>query len=217
MINHRALAAFARGQEWEGRHNPSKAIMAYRQAAAIEPDWADPHRRLAWLFFDSGRYDEATNVFRRLEQLLPAGDHSTGNWLHLIEQIQMGALERAAYDDYVAARDLSEEQFEEKIALCQNALGLNPTYAAPYTILGKALLAKGHPNQARAALERGLALTPRPYTRAQLLFNLGNVLLAIGQRDEALATFRQVVELDANPTATRFASIQLDAGADGRI
>jgi tetratricopeptide (TPR) repeat protein len=217
MINHRALAAFERGQEWEGRHNPSKAIKAYHQAVAIEPDWADPHRRLGSLFFDSGRYDEAADAFRRLEQLLPAGDRSIDDWLHVIKQLQMGALERAAHDDYVAARDLPEEQFDEKIALCQKALGPNPTYAAPYDILGKALLAKGHPNQARAALERGLACGPRPFTRATLLFNLGNVLLATGQRDEALATFRQIVELNANPTATRFAAIQLDAAADGRI
>jgi tetratricopeptide (TPR) repeat protein len=169
------------------------------------------------LFFDMGRYDEAADAFRQLAPLLPAGDRSTDNWLHVIKQIQTGTLERAAYDDYAAARDLPEEKFEEKIALCQNALAPNPTHAAPYAVLGKALLAKGHPNQARTTLERGLECGPRPFTQAELLFNLGNVLLTIGQRDEALEIFRRVVELNANPTATRFAAIQLDAAADGRI
>ncbi len=106
---------------------------------------------------------------------------------------------------------------DEQIDLCQKALGLNLTYAAPYAVLGRALLAKGQPNQARTVLERGLAFNPSTYVRAELLFNLGNVLLVTGQREEALGAFRQVVALNANPTATRFAGKQLDAAADGRI
>ena len=101
--------------------------------------------------------------------------------------------------------------------LCRKALGINPTFAAPYTVLGKVLLAKGNPNQARAVLERGLTCDPTPFTRAMLLFNLGTVLLVSGLRDEALATFRQVVALDANLAASRFAATQLEAASAGRI
>jgi hypothetical protein len=50
-----------------------------------------------------------------------------------------------------------------------------------------------------------------------LLFDLGNVLLASGQRDKALTFFRQVVELNANLSATRFATLQLEAAASRRI
>lgn len=217
MISHRARDAFERGQEWEDRGNPTRALGAYREAAAIAPDWPDPQRCLGAIYLEMGRYDEAVAAYRQIKSLLPPGDDSVEDLLYVIEQIQSGKLDRAAYDYYVAARSLPDDKVDEKMALSQKALGLNPNYAAPYAVLGRALLAKGHPNQARTVLERGLACTAPSYTRADLLFNLGNVLLVGGQRDEALTAFRQVVELNANPTATRFASKQLTAAAEGRI
>jgi protein O-GlcNAc transferase len=217
MISHRALGAFERGDEWEGRGNTSKAISAYREAIAIEPDWVDPHRRLGAIFFDLRRYDEAAATFRQALPLLPPGDGSVDDMLYVIERIQNGEINKAAYDHFVTARDLPDERMDEKIALCRQALGLNPSFAAPYEVLGKALLTQGHPNQARAVLERGLACDASPFTRAMLLFNLGNVLLITAQRDKALQAFRQVVDLNANPTATQFAGRQLEAAASGRI
>jgi tetratricopeptide (TPR) repeat protein len=217
MISHRALGAFERGDEWEARGNTSKAISAYREAIAIEPSWVDPHRRLGVIFFDLHRYDEAAATFRQARPLVPAGDGSVDDMLYVIERIQSGELNKAAYDYFVTARDLPDDQLDEKIGLCRQALSLNPGFAAPYEVLGKALLAKGSPNQARAVLERGLACETSPFTRAMLLFDLGNVLLIAGQRDKALQVFRQAVDLNANPTATQFAGRQLEAAASGRI
>jgi tetratricopeptide (TPR) repeat protein len=217
MISQRAQRAFERGQEWEERGNPTKAINAYHEAVAIEPDWAEPHQRIGALYLELGRYDEAAVAYRRAKQLIPPGDGSIDDLLDVIDLIQRGALEPAAYRYYVEARDLPYEQLGDKMALCQKALQINPTFAAPYTVLGKVLLIKGHPNQARAVLERGLACTPTPFTRAMLLFDLGNVLLTSGQRGEALAAFRQAVELNANPPVTRFATMQLQAATAGRI
>jgi len=217
MISHRALGAFERGNEWEGRGNTAKAISAYREAIAIEPAWVDPHRRLGAIFFDMRRYDEAAVTFRQARPLLPPGDGSVDDILSVIERIESGELNKVAYDHFVTARDLPDERVDDKIALCRQSLGLNPGFAAPYEVLGKALLAKGHPNQARAVLERGLACDASPFTRAMLLFNLGNVLLVAAQRDRALQVFQQVVDLNANPTATQFAGRQLEAAASGRI
>jgi len=217
MHSQRAQAAFERGQEWEARGNLPKAINSYREATAIEPDWVEPHRRLGALFFATSRYDEATVAYRQAQPLLPRGDGSVDDLLYVIGQIQQGELDPAAYRYFVQAFDLPDEQLDEKMALCQKALKLNPSFAAPYAVLGKVLLAQGQPSQARAVLERGLACAPSPFVRAMLLFNLGNILLTGGQRDEALALFRQVVALNANPTATRFADKQLQAAQAGRI
>ena len=217
MISHRALGAFERGEEWEARGNTSKAISAYREAIAIEPSWVDPHRRLGAIFFDLHRYDEAAATFRQARPLVPAGDGSVDDMLYVIERIQSGELNKAAYDYFVTARDLPDDQLDDKIGLCRQALSLNPGFAAPYEVLGKALLAKGNPNQARAVLERGLSCETSAFTRAMLLFDVGNVLLIAGQRDKALQVFRQVVDLNANPTATQFAGRQLEAADSGRI
>jgi superkiller protein 3 len=217
MISHRARAAFARGQEWEERGDLDKAINAYREAAAIEPDWVVPHQCMGSLYLEMSRYDEAAAAFRQAKLIAVPGDGSIDDTLHVIGLIQKGVLDPTAYRYYVMARDLPDEQLDEKMALCQQALGLSPGYAAPYGLVGKVLLAQGRPNQARAVLERGLTCEPTPFMRAAILFNLGNVLLASGQRDEALARFRQVVELDANPSVAHFAMMQLEAAAAGRI
>jgi len=217
MISHRAQAALERGQEWEERGNLPKAIKAYLEAAAIEHDWKVPHRRLGVLYLEMDRYDEAAAAFRQAKRLVPPGDGSIDDLLDVIDLIQAGALKPAAYRHYVMARDMPDDQLDQKMAWCQEALNLNPTFAPPYAVLGKVLLAKGHPNQARVVLERGLACNPPPFTQATLLFNLGNVFLASGLRDEALDSFRQAVELNAIPSVTRFSTIQLEAATAGRI
>lgn len=217
MISHRARAAFERGQQWEERGDLDKAINAYREAAAIEPDWVVPHQCMGTLYLETSRYDEAAAAFRQARLIAIPGDGSIDDMLHVIAMIQKGLLDPTAYRYYVMAQDLPDEQLDEKMALCQRALGLSPGYAAPYGLVGKVLLAKGHPNQARAVLERGLTCDPTPFTRAAILFNLGNVLLASGQRDKALDLFRRVVELEANPAVAHFAMMQLEAAAAGRI
>jgi len=217
MISQRAQSAFERGQEFEARGDLTRAISAYREAIAIQSDWAVPYQCLGALYLGMGRYDEAAATFRQAKLIPLPGDGSVDDMLHVLDQMQKGALNPAAYRYYVMARDLPEEQLDEKRALCQKALSLNPNYAAAYAELGKVLLAQGYPNQARTVLERGLACDPTPFTRALLLFNLGNVLLASKLRGEALAAFRQVLELDANLSATRFAWIQLEAATAGRI
>lgn len=217
MISQRARAALERGQEWEERRNPTKAIKAYREAIAIEPDWAVPYQCLGTLYLELGRYDDAAAVYRQVNLVPVPGDRSCDDMLDVIERLQNGTLDPTAHRYFVMARDLPDEELDEKIVLCRKALSLNPDYAAPYGVLGRALLAQGHPNQARAVLERGLACNPTPFTQATLLFNLGNVLLASGQRTGALAAFQQVVWLDADLTATQFATRQLEAAAAGRI
>jgi tetratricopeptide (TPR) repeat protein len=217
MISHRARAAFERGQEWEERGDLTKAIHAYREAIAIEPDWAVPYQSMGTLYLQTGRFDEAATAYRQARLIPLPGDGSIDDMLYVIGMIQKNALDPAAYRYYVRARDLPDEELDEKMALCREAISLNPRYAAPYWIVGRVLLARGNPNQARAVLERGLTYDSTPFTRAALLFNLGNVLLVTGQREEALAAFRQVVELDANLEATRFATAQLEAAAAGRI
>lgn len=213
MSSQRAQAAFQRGQEWEGQENPTEAINAYREAIAIEADWVAPYQRLGALLLELGRYEQALAAYQQAKPLMPPGDGSIDDLIQMIEQIQTNQLDPAALRYYIMARDLPDEQIDDKMTLCQNALGLNLSFAAPYAEIGKILLDKEQLNQARAVLERGLAYNPSPFVRAQLLFHLANTLLFSHQLAEALATFRQVVELAANPIVTRAAAEQIEKAA----
>lgn len=216
MISRRAQLAFKRGQEWEERENSVKAINAYREAIAIEPDWLEPYQRLGVLFLELGRYEEALVTYRQVEPLAPPGDGSIDDLLHVLGQIQADSLDPAAYRYYTMARDMPDEQLDKKMNLCQKALSLSPAFAAPYAELGRILLAKGQLGQARAVLERGLAFDSSPFTQAALLFYLGHVLLLSHQYGGALDAFRQAAELDANPFITQLAVKQVeDAAAAG--
>jgi len=216
MISERAQLAFKRGQEWEERDNPAKAIKAYREAAAIETNWLMPFQRLGILFLTLGRYNEALATYRLIKPLAPPGDGSIDDFIYVLGQIQADQLDPAAFRYYVMARDMPDEQLDKKMSLCQKALGLSSTFAAPYAEIGKVLFAKGQLNQARAVLERGLFLDSSPFTQALLLFHLGHTLLFSYQYGEALTAFRRVIELNANPSATQVAAKQLeDAAAVG--
>jgi tetratricopeptide (TPR) repeat protein len=213
MISQSAQAAFQQGQEWEDQKNPAEAINAYREAAAIESGWVAPYQRLGALFLELGQYEQALAACQQAKPLMPSGDGSMDDLIYVIQQIQANQLDPAAYHYYALARDLPDEQVEDKMTLCQNALGLNLSFAAPYAEIGKILLEKEQLNQARAVLERGLAYKPPPFVQAQLLFHLANTLLFSFQFGEALAAFHQVVGLDANPRLTKAAAKQIEQAA----
>jgi tetratricopeptide (TPR) repeat protein len=211
MISQHAQTAFKRGHDWEERENPDKAINAYHEAIAIEPDWVAPHQRLGMLYLGLGRYDEAMVACQQARPLVPAGDGSVDDLVHVLGQIQSDLLDPSAYHYYVMARDMPDEQLDDKMALCQKALSLSQSFAPPYAEMGRILLVKGQLNQARVVLERGLDYNPSPYAKALLLFYLGHVLLRNRQFGEALSAFRQVVALDANLSVTGLAAMQLEA------
>jgi superkiller protein 3 len=211
MISQHAQTAFKRGYDWEERENPDKAINAYREAIAIEPDWIAPHQRLGILYLGLGRYDEAMVACQQARSLAPAGDGSVDDLVYVLSQIQSDLLDPTAYHYYAMARDMPDEQVDDKMSLCQKALGLNQGFASPYAELGRILLTKGQLNQARVVLERGLAYNPSPYIRSLLLFYMGHVLLRSRQFEDALSAFRQVVALDANLSVTGLAAMQIEA------
>ncbi len=210
MISQRAQAAFQRRQEWEEQENLTEAINTYREAVAIETNWVAPYQRLGALLLELGQYDEALAACQQAKPLMPPGDGSIDDLIHVIQQIQANQLDPAAYRYYIMSRDLPDEQVDDKMTLCQNALGLNLSFAAPYAEIGKILLDKDQFNQARAVLERGLAYNPSPFVRAQLLFHLANTLLFSRQLNEALVAFRQIVELAANPLVAKAAAKQIE-------
>ena len=55
---------FKLGLVFEGLGDPKEALSCYQQALAINPDYVQAHRKLAELFFDLGRFDDAIQEFQ---------------------------------------------------------------------------------------------------------------------------------------------------------
>jgi tetratricopeptide (TPR) repeat protein len=93
---------------------------------------------------------------------------------------------------------LKQGKLAEAIAELQQAVTLDPTYAAAFRNLGYALDRAGQGDEAIAAYRRALALEPRD---ALTLNNLGVLYDKAGRYDEAFAAFEQAAHADpSSPT-----------------
>jgi len=149
---------------WEG------AEESFRLAIQSNPNHREAHRELGWLFSRIGRFEEALAEMKQAHQLDPSSVITTGSGL--------------------AVAYFFGGQYDQAIEQCRKAIQIDSTYAVPYLFLGRAYLLKGMYNEAIAALEKVVALSPRPYTVAYL----GNAYAVSGRREEALRLLGELKE-----------------------
>ena len=149
------------------------AATGYRQALALEPDYAEACYRLSVVLTALGRYDEALACCRRTLELspaLPEASYNLGNVLY-----------------HLARHDEAAESY-------WRAVQLRPDYVEAQCNLGLAAYQLGRLDLAEASYRRALALKP---THAETHINLGVLQGLLVQADAADASFRKA--LDADP------------------
>src|SRR5262249_6716670 len=139
-----------------GRHE--EALAAFEEAASADP--FDPHSRYlgAFTLLHLGRYAEAADRYRTVEEVAPGGVHCRADpWV--AGRVPRGRLD---HDDFVALTLLEDGQGppKEKVALADRLLARRPDLPAAHLHWAKALAALGRAPDARAALEAGLAAGP---------------------------------------------------------
>lgn len=150
------------------RGDVRKAIELYREVAQKSPESVLAAHGLGYGLVRAGQFDEAAVAFRRLLELDP-GSADGRNALAFIFAVTGDSLERA--------EELAEE-----------ALELDPRLSAYwYDTLGWVRYRRGRHEEALQALRLSEESLPPddPSTRAENLYHIGAVLMALGRNDEA--------------------------------
>jgi tetratricopeptide (TPR) repeat protein len=161
---------------WVGQGKWDKAIVQYRKALAVKPNYVDAHVNLGVALERRGRLDEAIAHYRQALAINP-------NFVNAY--VNLGAaLER-------------QGRLDEAAAQCRKALEIAPNCVGAHVNLGMVLRRQGRLDEAIAQYLKALAIS----SSADAHVNLGAVLAWQGKFDEAAAHFRQALEID--PTHTR--------------
>lgn len=168
----RGLAALA-----GSRHRFREMLALARRALALEPQSADVHGILGDALLELGRYREAFAAFDRLAALKPSA----------------GAYARVAY-----ARELRGDRDGalEAIELAIDSAATGEPSALMRTLAGNLLLAQRRLDDASTRYREALAFEPG---YAAALSGLGDVAVARGKHEAALALYREAARGSAAP------------------
>lgn len=146
-----------------------EAILASNVSAAANPRYATECARLrAEAHMALGEMDLAEAIYREILEIRPLG------WA------QLG----------LARCQFQQGQLPETVETLQHLIDENPRFMAAYDLMARTQQALGQPEEARAALEAAVSISPHMVRR---LRHLGQLALATGDTEAAEKTFRQVV------------------------
>jgi serine/threonine protein kinase/Flp pilus assembly protein TadD len=151
-------------------HRIDQALEGYQAAIAAAPNWADPYRARAYLYWREKRYEEALDGYDRAIELAPNWGYSRFNRGQLL-------LELERFDEALS-------EFEQVLELGVEGQNLRWDQA-------RALQRLGREQEALGVLAGYLEEHPSDLSTLQrqaiLLFNLGRL-------DEAIASLNQAIE-----------------------
>lgn len=154
-----------------------EAMLHYREAIRLKPDYVEAHNNLADDLQRAGRLPEALAEIGEAVRLKPGNAearYNQGNALYALGRVP------------------------EAIASFQEALRLRPAYAEARTNLGVAYFAQGRTGEAVACYEEAVRIDPA-YAVAQ--YDWGNALAETGRPAEAIAHYETAVRLDPRNAA----------------
>jgi tetratricopeptide (TPR) repeat protein len=206
----------------EGR--PDAALVQYREAIELKPDYAEAHNNLGTALVQLGRIDEGSAEYAEAMRLKPAYNDPYNNLgVALIQKNDVaGAI--AEFAHAVAALPRSPEahfnlgqsllragRTDEGLAEYRRAHELGLDGALYHNDLGNGLAAAHRLDEAEREYLAALRLQP---DYAEAYANFGLALSQQGRFPEALAQFRRSLELKPELTSVRFdyANVLVRAG-----
>ncbi|MGE0876623.1 MAG: tetratricopeptide repeat protein, partial [Burkholderiales bacterium] len=149
------------------------AILCYRFALALDPNFAAASGNLGIALLAQGRIDEAIGQFRHALSCHPESAEALNNLGNALA---------------------CQGKVDEGLQFLRKAVSIAPDYALAYSNMGNALGAAGRPADAIACHETALELEP---DHPKWLANLGKALSNFGKIDEAAAAYRRAVHIDS--------------------
>ncbi len=165
------------------------AIRLFREAAALDPEFAAAHAHLAYGLSASVLLGFAGDTEKAVASARAAAEHAVS--LDPNESVAHSALGRV---------HIFAGETEMAIGEMQTAISINPNYARGHYGLGWAYqYGAGQSEQALPHLDTALRLSPRDPWRWLTLMVKGMALRALGRHDEAIAHCRQACQLPGIP------------------
>jgi len=159
------------GHALDARDAEDEAEAAFRKALDLNPNFAQAHNNLGGLLQGYDKLEEAEACYRRALEIAPDFTEALANLVDVL---------------------VHQDRNQEAIEIGQRALGLDPGMACLHMSLGNAHNNLEDFEEAEACYGRSLKAQP---DHAESLRNLGHVLERQGRIEEAVASFRQAVEL----------------------
>jgi Tfp pilus assembly protein PilF len=160
-----ALALYRLGEQQMLAGQLEPAALAFRQALALDAQFAEAHANLGYVLDQAGNHTEAEGYYRTALELAP--DNAT---LHL----NLGALLA------------QQKRHAEAQASYAAAMALEPESSAVWSNLGALNLNLHREDTAEACLRQAMALDP---ANAKARFNLAYLQLRLGNFEEGWALF----------------------------
>ena len=165
--------------ERPSKENNAKAMELFQRAVELDPDYVWAWVRLAWTHLVASRYSPSpSESFKKAVQIARkavAMDDSDADVHALLGNIYS-----------------RQHRYEQAIMEGQKALALGPTNAQAHVLLAATMNAVGRFDEAISLVKRAMRL--HPYYPAYYLMWLGAAYRMTGQYDEAVATYKQLLE-----------------------
>ena len=171
----------ASGDDYAARQNRDEAIIQYRNAIKVRPQWPEAHYKLAKTYEAAGDYVNAYSEYARAADLEPS---------NVDAQIRAGTLLLVA-GEFDAARTRAEL-----------ALKADPNHVPAHILLGNSQAGLNELGSALRQIEQAITLEP---SYAPAWTALGGVKFLRGRRDEAAAAFRKGIDLAPKSVDARLA------------
>ena len=228
-----AYHAFMLGRSLEGAGDLDAAVAAYMQAAELDPSAAGVWSELAALYARRSQPDEAIAAGNAALERDP-DDRDAHRILGLVYAARAGSQDGPEQADVELAAEHLERarnpllpdaglyltlgrlyvttgQTDNAIDVLTEVLDAEPQFSEALVMLGAAHEARREWDEAAAAYERAVRLSPR---RARYRRRLASSLLNAGQRDRALGVLRELVEVRPDDAESWFQLAQLELQLD---
>ncbi|MDB4244183.1 tetratricopeptide repeat protein [bacterium] len=182
-----------------------QAVLAYKNALLLKPDYADAYYNLGNALHKQGKLDEAIESYNKALLLKPdyaLAYYNLGNTLkdqgNVDEAIMAYNKALSLNPDFAEAYNnmgsafRSKGKLEEAIGAYNKALSLKPNYAGSYSNLGNALQKQGKLKESIEAYKKAVSINPN---NANDYNNMGVSLRSQGELERAITSFKQAISI----------------------
>lgn len=203
----RASALVEEGERFGAAGQLEEALAKFREAAALDPQFAHARYQEGFTLTVLRRYDEAIAAYRATEALAPGWFHCRAD-LWIAQQLAAGKIDHATFE---ALRELEDGPAEPdaKLALADQTIAKAGHVPGLHLERGRQLARLGRPADAMAALRDGLARDPDPDIRTRLLVQLA---ILTEDKPERAKLFEEAVRVEGNLVAAATARLALRQG-----